>query len=328
MPAKSAPEIVLPAGTAWCPPAAAEKPPAPFTPFMLGDFVGPVANLFSDVKIAEGESPRPVDRVFTKTNYYNNLNKDRWTDPTEPIHNVELYRYVFGMEKTFFDQTVSLGVRIPFYTLDAQGKDFHLESDPNTGALVAVPGGPGFDTTQFGSVSAIAKAVLWEDRQTGNLISAGATLSFPTASSNKIDPGQSIIAYAQPFGGFILTSGDLFLQGFSSITLPLIHPESIVLFNDLGVGYYVYRASGASGWLTAVAPTFEIHIANPLRSPDPTVDIFGFKDGLELHNVVDLTFGSTFEFSNRSVLGVGFVIPVTGPKPFDFEGIAQFNYRF
>src|SRR5262249_12671740 len=33
-------------------------PPRPnyFTPYMLGDFVGPLANLFSEVKIAEGES--------------------------------------------------------------------------------------------------------------------------------------------------------------------------------------------------------------------------------------------------------------------------------
>ena len=129
-------------------------------------------------------------------------------------------------------------------------------------------------------------------------------------------------------GGFIFNSGDLYFQGFSSITLPLASPESIVLFTDLGVGYYLYRASASSGWLTAVAPTAEIHVANPLRSPDPTVDIFGFKDGLKLHNVVDFTLGTTFEFSNRSTLGVGVVTPFTGPKPFDLEAIAQFNFRF
>src|SRR5437764_857672 len=60
-----------------CPATAGDRP-APFTPFMLGDFVGPVANQFSDVKIAEGESPRPTDRVFIKFNYYDNLSKNRW----------------------------------------------------------------------------------------------------------------------------------------------------------------------------------------------------------------------------------------------------------
>jgi hypothetical protein len=295
---------------------------------MLGDFVGPVANQFSDVKIAEGESPRPVDRVFYKFNYYNNLDKSRWTDPTEPIHNVALFRHVFGMEKTFFDEHVSLGLRVPFYTLDAEAKDFRLLPGPLTGTPALVPGGPGLNTTQFGNVSAIAKAVLWEDRQTGSLISAGATLSFPTSSSRLINPGSSTLAYAQPFGGFILNRGNLFVQGFTSITLPVAHAESIVLFNDLGVGYYVYRANARSSWLTAVAPTLEIHIADPLRKADPTVDDFGIFDGVKLHNVVDFTLGSTFEFVDRATLGVGIVLPVTGPKPFDVEVLAQLNYRF
>ena len=41
----------------------------------------------------------------------------------EPIHNINLYRHTFGFEKTFLDQRVSLGLRIPFYSLDAEAKD-------------------------------------------------------------------------------------------------------------------------------------------------------------------------------------------------------------
>jgi hypothetical protein len=312
--------------------------PDHFTPYMLGDFVGPVANMFSDVKIAEGESPRPTDRVFIKTNYYNNLNKDRWTDPTEPIHNVDLYSYVFGFEKTIMDGRMSLGLRVPFYTLDAQAKDFvvtptvtSLGIGPNrspTVTPVASPGGPGFTTTQFGNISAIAKAVLMEDTETGSLISAGATLSFPTSSSKLINPGSSLLAFMQPYGGFILNRGDFYLQGFSSITLPLASPESIVMFNDFGVGYWLYRSPNADRWLTAVVPTFEVHVATPLRQADPSVSIFGLTDGLKLSNVVNLTLGSTFEFARRTTLGIAAVVPVTGPKPFDLEAIAQLNYRF
>src|SRR5262249_22239357 len=98
------------------PPAAwscGDKPPAPFTPFMLGDFVGPVATQFSDVKTAEGKTPRPLARVFYRFNYYNTLNKPRWAAPPEPIHNVTLFRQVFGLEKTFLDQRFSLGLRVP-----------------------------------------------------------------------------------------------------------------------------------------------------------------------------------------------------------------------
>jgi hypothetical protein len=306
----------------------ADNRPTPFTPFMLGDFTGPIANLFAAVKIAENESPRPVDRVYTSFNYYNNLNKSRWTDPTQPIHNVALYRNTLGLEKTFMNQNVSLGLRIPFDTIDAQGKEFHLAPDPATGTLVPVNNDEGFTTTLLGNISAIVKAVVCEDRQSGSLLSAGATLSVPTASNIKIDPGMSTIAYMQPFGGFILNRGDLFIQGFSSLTVPLVSAQSIVLFNDVGVGYWLYRNSSSSSWLSGMAPTLEFHLATPLRQIDPSSEEFGAVDGLRVFDVLDVTLGTTFLLSNGATLGVGGVIPLTGPKPFDIEALVQFNYRY
>jgi hypothetical protein len=315
------------APAAGCPDGRCEQA-APFTPFMLGDFVGPVANLFTNFKIAEGESPRPMDRVFFKYNFYNNINKSRWTDPTEPIHNVNLDLYTFGAEKTFFDGIMSLGLRVPFYTIDAEGKDFRVGPDPLTGALGALPGGPGFTETHFGNLIAIAKAVLWEDRPAGSLLSAGVVVSFPTANSQELDPGLSTLMYFQPFSGFILTSGDLFIQGFSSMTLPVARPESIVSFNDIGVGYYVYRDATGSRMLSAVAPTLEMHYTAPLRQADPNVNVFNLVDNLRIHNTVDFTFGATFEFVNRATLGVGLAVPVTGLKPFDMEALVQVNLLF
>lgn len=92
------------------------------------------------MKIAEGESPRPVSRAFYKFNYYNNLDESRWRDPTEPIHNVDLCRHVFGFEPAFLDNSVSLGVRVPFYTLDAEGKDFVTLPGPGRGGGRATTG--------------------------------------------------------------------------------------------------------------------------------------------------------------------------------------------
>src|SRR4029079_13452026 len=102
-----------------------------------------------------------VDRVYTSFNYYNNLNKPRWTDPTLPIHNVALYRTTFGLEKTFLNQNVSLGLRIPFNTIDAEGKEFHLVPDPVTGSLVPSGRDDGFTTKLFGNVTRILQAVVW-----------------------------------------------------------------------------------------------------------------------------------------------------------------------
>jgi hypothetical protein len=169
--------------------------------------------------------------------------------------------------------------------------------------------------------------VLWEDRRTGDLISVGVTLTLPTASSLLVNTSQSLVLYVQPFGGFIYNYGDLFFQGFMSMTAPILHAESIVLFTDLGVGYWWYRNPEAR-LLTAFVPTFEIHIADPLRQPDSAVQTSGKFDTLRLNNVADLTAGATLEFGRRTTLGVGLVVPVTVPRPFDLELLAQLNYRF
>ena len=43
---------------------------------------------------------------------------------------------------------------------------------------------------------------------------------------------------------------------------------------------------------------------------------------------VDVTVGTNIEFYQRARLAVGVVTPVTGPKPFDFEVLAQLQMRF
>ncbi len=261
-----------------CPNTACDGASDQFTPFMLGDFGRIVANLASDIKIAEGESPRPVDRVFYKFNYYNNIDHDRFDRPTSDFNHVDLYRNVFGFEKTVMDGRVSLGRRVPVNTLTSEGKGFVL--NPVPGVAVA-PGDAGGDTTEFGNVTAVAKAILWENRDRGALLSAGATLTFPTATSKKIEPGPSTLMYMQPYGAFLLTNGDFFVQGFSSITLPVASAESIILFNDVGVGYFVYRSRG--GFITSVAPTVEVHVITPIRQPSSVTE-FGFIDDLRLND--------------------------------------------
>ena len=291
---------------------------------MLGDFSGPLANLFSDVKIAEGESPRPMDRVFYQYNYYNNLNKARWTSPTEPIHNVELGRHTFGFEKTFLNQSVSLGLRVPFNSISAEGKPFHLVPDPTTGTLVTSTADEGFDTMLLGNVSAIVKAVLCENRQTGSLISGGATISVPTASNDKIDPGMSVIAYMQPFVGYILNRDEWFVQGFSSLTVPLVSTQSIVMFNDIGVGYWLMR--NRSGLITGVRRRWKC--TWPRRCGRVIRILPSSAMGCGVFDVFDMTIGATILFGNSATLGLGMVVPLTGPKPFDVEVLAQLNYRF
>ena len=94
------------------------------------------------------------------------------------------------------------------------------------------------------------------------------------------------------------------------------------LFNDLGVGYFLYRDQACSGWITSVAPTLEVHVNTPLNHRGMNSQPIGADD------IVDFTFGARFGIGARSDLGAAASIPVTGPKPFDVEALVQFNYRF
>ena len=73
-----------------------------------------------------------------------------------------------------------------------------------------------------------------------------------------------------------------------------------------------------------MVPTFESHINSPLNH-------HGFDNPNEpagTPNVVNLTAGLSLEFYRNSLLTLGFVTPVTGPRPFSYEALVLFNFRF
>jgi hypothetical protein len=97
-----------------------------------------------------------------------------------------------------------------------------------------------------------------------------------------------------------------------------------MIYNDVGIGYFLFRDPDPARFLTGVAPTFEAHVNTPLTHRDPLnpADPAGTPD------VVNLTYGVNFEFHRRGVLTFGFVNPVTGPRPFAYEALLLFNFRF
>jgi hypothetical protein len=96
-----------------------------------------------------------------------------------------------------------------------------------------------------------------------------------------------------------------------------------MLSNDLAIGYFLYQRERQGG-LTAVVPAFEVHINTPLnhRGVLSTTDPAGNPD------MVDFTGGVHFEYNDRSSLGIAFAVPVSGPRPFDFEILAQLRWRY
>jgi len=270
------------------------RPPAGST--LLGP-TAPVA-FRSSLKIADNESPRPLDRVFLTGNYYGNVDHSLLA-PAGGRANV--YREMLGIEKTFLNGDASVGVRLPYFQLT---------------------GGPGLGETRIGDISLLFKYAFVNDRATGNLVSAGVVVTAPTGPSLPL-AGQSSVnsTFVQPWIGSIWNWKDLFVQNFLSVAVASDARDATLFFKDVSVGYWLYRTKEASRFLTAIVPDAELHINSPLNHRGQDHLPIGLPD------VIDCTGGCYF-FLRRAVLGVGVGAPLTGPKPYDYMVTTNLNFRF
>lgn len=242
-------------------------------------------------KISENESPRPQSRFFFDYNYFANVNG---LGPS-------IHREMPGFEYAPFDGNTSFGLRVPVFQ-DTNGS-FNLDG--------------------FGDLHLLGKYAWLNDRQTGNVFSNGLVLTVPTGRGIKI-PGQSDIkdTVLQPWFGGIYAMDRFYVQGFSACAIPTDQRDIVLYFNDISTGFWLVRNNQQAG-LTGLVPTFEAHVINPLNHRGLNA---GFPVGAQ--DSVVLTGGAHFIFAQRFVLTVGVVTPVTGPIPFDVEGLAQVNYIF
>jgi hypothetical protein len=238
-------------------------------------------------KITENESPRPQDRVSGAYNFYNNVNSV-----------IDVHRETVAVEKTFLDGNASVGLRLPFFQAHQPGKN---DSD-------------------VGDLTAILKYAFVNSDDT--VLSGGLAVTAPTG------PIPSVLVFTpfgvkelhstliQPFLGYYQAWGDLYVHGFSSLLVPTESKDVTLLFNSVGVGYWLCTGGER---LSAVIPTFEAHVNTPLNHRGAP---FGVADS------VDLTAGSHFVFGQRTSLGVAVGTPVTGPRLFDFEVLVNLNWHF
>jgi hypothetical protein len=258
-------------------------------------------------KIADNESPEPRDRVYFSFNYFDNLFGPANRAVGSGLHNLRVYRESFGLEKTCLDGAVSVGLRLPLNSLSA---------DPGT---TAVPG----SATDVGDLSVILKSVLWHSPDNARLVSGGLAVTAPTGPDSFAADGLRTLheTTLQPFVGFLCTRGDFYFQGFTALDVPTDAHDVTLLFNDVGVGYFLYRADACDCILTTVAPTLEVHVLTPLNHRG------GF-DPAHTPDLVDCTAGVNFELAHKTRLAVGVATPLTGPRPYDFEVLVQLRCRF
>ena len=156
------------------------------------------------VKISDNQSPRPQDRVYFSFNYFQGVNDQVNQKIQAPIGYTQVFRYIGGVEKTFFDGQGSIGIQAPLNSVTA------------TSTVPKQFGNYGGTSTAVGDMSVYAKYILLEDRQTGNLLSGGLAICPPTgpgrfaglnsfASITNTTSFQPFIGYIYTLGGFMST---------------------------------------------------------------------------------------------------------------------------
>lgn len=283
-------------------------PPSPFARMPRSTALVPWSRGF---KIAENQSPMPQDRVFYSFNYFNNMNGDVNRRLGSPITDMQVYRQLLGIEKTFWRGNASVGLRLPIDTLWTNSADPSLRHN----------------STSVGDLTLFTKFLLYDNPTVGSLLSGGLAVTAPTGPASFAGSSAAFgfrNAQIQPFLGYLLRRGDFYLQGFSAIDIPTDSRDVTMWYNDLALGYFVYQSADPSAFLSAVVPTFELHLNDPLnhrgalRPNDPA----GTPD------VLDLTFGSSFIIRQRLVATLGCSFPVTGPRPFEVEAVALLNFYY
>jgi hypothetical protein len=299
-------------------PEAGTEASASFNPQMIGDLLGfsaaiqvpitvgnsrttrtvrvPISSTGS-FKIADNESPRPVDRVYFGYNYFNNVNGSFRGD----VSAFDVHQELVGFEKTFCHGDASIGLRLPF---------------------TEFAGDAAVESTKIDDLSVIFKYAFYNDPRTYNVMSAGLLVTVPTGQPFNPIAGSSIHpTIFLPYTGFIYNWDRFYAHGFLSLETSTDLRIPTIMFNDIGVGFWLYRVQH-SQLFTSIVPTVEAHVNTPLSKRGVDQDPVGFTDQ------IILTGGIHFTMFHRGTLSFGASAAVTGPQPYDLEAFAQFNYRF
>jgi hypothetical protein len=274
--------------------------------------------------VGNNESPQPQDRIFLTFNWYHNVNKDALSRVPENvlirdhrlISKLDVFYETFGFEKTFFGNWVSIGARVPFFQLQ--------QREPKPRELGAFQIAEGLDQNTIGDASLVLKTVLAYDAISNSLLSGGLVVTLPTAPEIKVydayqpafgQLGRGIsTTIFQPWLGWFLDLGPVYVHGFSSISIPADDDD-----------VYVWFLSGGVGWLLTpwFVPTLELHYFGPVNEGSDL-----YRQPVGAVEQLILTTGFHVPFYDVSTVTLGLSTPLTGPDTYDVGVVAQLNLRF
>jgi hypothetical protein len=215
-----------------------------------------LANLIN-AKVAENNSPLPMDRVAFRYNFFHNAaSVDGPSDlvgqfgpntlqyfVSNTTKNYDTHAFNFSVEKTFFNDLLSVELRVPFFsTLGAEQEISTIRTAPVFGGPLGVfpDGGHAFGDSDvaFGDLSIVLKGLLYFDGRVG--LTGGLGVGVPTGGDSRVQilDGPSFspspvfrsrdfqisndVWSLSPYLAALCQPNDrLFFQGFGQIYLPM-----------------------------------------------------------------------------------------------------------
>jgi hypothetical protein len=283
-------------------------------------------------KIADSNSPIPVDRVFFNYNHFHNALT------TVDGRETHLDRGVLGLEMATSNLMSSFEIRLPFASGLSSTQTFSQTAD-NTGA-------------EFGNLSMAVKQLMCQTPTMRHSVGFG--IVVPTAEESVVFDAfgrrfatvENEAVYLQPFTGLLWTPNDqFFVQLFGQLDVDCsgntvrldqtgqqgVIQDQYLLFADASFGYWLYHDAN-HGIITGVAPMLELHYTTTLSDTD--VLTFTTQSGLpntvsnpdNRLDVLNITGGVRLEIQSDSFLTIAAVAPLRddGDHLFDAEVSAQY----
>lgn len=332
-------------------------------PYMFGDSFAQGAQLLIDdgvlitavadlaiaggsrrVKIAENNKALPEDRVFVFYNHFHNaITANDFTVGLGDTISVE--RFTLGFEKTFFQQSMSVDVRLPV----TNGYTFATPAFSN----FAVAG------SEAGNL-AIQLKFLLASSYSSSLV-AGMGIDLPTGADvfgrdffGTFYMLKNEAVHLSPFiGASYIPTPRTFHQAFVQVDIasdgnsihlvsPFIPPigvlnEQNLLYVDYEFGTWLYRNCDPGRYrLSGLASVIELHYTSTLDDADVVVGSIPFGSNFTFTNlsnrmdVLNLTAGLHGEFANGASARIGGVVPLRSDdnRFFDAEIQASVNIEF
>jgi hypothetical protein len=188
--------------------------------------------------------------------------------------------------------------------------------------FIQYSGPAGLGSQTAGDLSVLFKYAFYNDRETGNVASAGLVVTTPTSSVGGVLSDGTPVPHSvllQPWTGFIWMFDRAYVEGITDLVVPTNGRDTMLWTNSLATGYWIYQ-NFDDRLLNGIIPTAEVHVHTPLNNRNENGLVY-------IPDELNITAGVHWRFP-RATLTTSVSVPVIGPRPYQVEALVNLNFWF